>query len=80
MIDPGSDVTMASANSYPDHYWKDLHKPLQVIIASGQIAWLTKAVFGQFIAILDSTTGQPKIMPLPTVVIQAPKGATYNLL
>jgi len=80
MIDTRSDVTMASVNSYPERYWKELHKPLQVVVASGQIAQLTKAVFGQFIAILDSTTGQHKIMPLPTVVIQAPKDATYNLL
>jgi len=80
MIDIGSDVTMASANSYPERYWKDLHKPLQVIVASGQIARLTKAVFGQFIAIRDSGNGEHKIMPLPTIVIQAPKDATYNLL
>ena len=80
MVDTGSDVTMASANSYPERYWKDLHKPLQVVVALGQIARLTKAIFGQFISILDSTTGQHKILPLPTVVIQAPEDATYNLL
>ena len=80
MIHTDSDVAMASANSYPERYWKDLHKPLQVTVASGQIAKLTKAVFGQLIAILDSTIGEHKIMPLPTIVIQAPKDATYNLL
>jgi len=46
MVDTGSDVTMALANSYPERYWKDLHKPLQVVVASCQIARLTKAVFG----------------------------------
>ena len=80
MIHTDSDVAMASANSYPERYWKDLHKPLQVTVASGQIAKLTKAVFGQLIAILDSTIGEHKIMPLPTIVIQAPKDATYNHL
>jgi len=80
MIDTGSDVTMASANTYLGRYWKDLRKPLQIVIASGQITRLTKAVFGQFFAIHDVTTGTHKIMPLPTIVIQAPKDATYNIL
>ena len=37
MIGTGSDVTMASDDSYPERYWKDLRKPLQVVVASGQI-------------------------------------------
>jgi len=37
-------------------------------------------VSAQFIAIHDTSTGTHKIMPLPTVVIQAPKGTTYNIL
>jgi len=80
MIDTNSDVTMASANSYLERYWKDLRTPLQIVVASGQITKLTKAMFGQFIAIYDVTTGTHKIMPLPTIVIQAPKDATYNIL
>ncbi|KAJ8448727.1 hypothetical protein Cgig2_011348 [Carnegiea gigantea] len=80
MIDTESDVTIVSANSYPERYWKDLHKPLQVVVASGQVTRLTKVVFGQFIAIHDTQSGQSKIMPLPTIVIQAPKDATYNLV
>lgn len=80
MIDTGSDVTMVSANAYPERYWKNLRKPLQVDVASGQIIKLTKAVFGQFIAIHDTPTGSDKILPLPTVVIQTPKDATYNIL
>ena len=80
MIDTGSNVTTTSTNSYPERYWKDLRKPLQVVVASGQITWLTKAVFGQFIAISDTISGTQKNLPLPTIVIQAPRDATYNLL
>lgn len=69
MIDTGSDVTMVSTQSYPERYRKDHRKPLQVVLASGQITKLTKAVFGQLIAIHDTTTDMHKIMPLPTVVI-----------
>jgi len=69
MIDTGSDVTMISSQSYPDRYWKDLQKPIQVVVASGQLTTLTKAVFGQFIAIHDNIIGKHKILPLPTVVI-----------
>jgi len=80
MIDTGSDVTMVSTSSYPEWYWKDLHKPLQEVVASGQITRLTKVVFGQFIAIHDVSTGTHKIMPLPTVVVQPPPDATYNII
>ena len=66
MIDTGSDVTMVSTQPYPERYRKDLRKPPQVSLASGQI---TKAVFGQLIATHDTTTNMHKIMPLPTVVI-----------
>ena len=76
MIDTGSDVTMASTQSNPERYRIDLWKRLQVVHASGQLTKLTKAVFGQLIAVHDTTTGMRKIMPLPTVVIQAPKQAS----
>ena len=61
-------------------YWRDLKKPIQIVVASGQLTRLTKAVFGQFIAIHDTSIGTHKIMTHPTVVIQAPKDATYNIL
>ena len=80
MIDTGSDVTMVSANTFPDRYWQTLRKPLQVVVASGQITTLHKAVFGQFLSLKDSLTQTYKVIPLPTVVIQAPPNATYNVL
>ena len=80
MINIGSYVTMVSSRSDPEQYWKELRKPLKVVVAFGQITKLTKAVFGQFIAIDDITTGAHKIIPPPIVVIQAPKDATYNIL
>ena len=79
-IDTRSDVTVVSSSSYPERYWNDLHKPLKVVVASGQITQLIKAVFGQFIAIRDVSTGTHKIVPPPTVVVQAPLDATYNIL
>jgi len=80
MIGNGSDVTMISFQSYPKQYLKDVCKPIQVIVASGQFTTLTKAVLGQYIALHDTTTGTHKIVPLPTIVIQTPKAATYNIL
>ena len=80
MIDTGSDVTLISQNCYPPQYWKDLNKPIQILVASGQVTQLTKATFGQFIGIYDATTKDHKIIPLPTVVIQAPSDASYNVL
>ena len=76
MIDTGSDVTKASTQSYLERNRIDLRKRLQVVHASGQFTKLTKAAFGQLIAIHDTTTDMHKIMPLPTVVIQAPKQAS----
>ena len=80
MIDTGSDVTLISQNCYPSQYWKDLKKPIQILVASGQLTQLTKATFGQFIGVYDATTKDHKIIPLPTVVIQAPSDASYNVL
>ena len=80
MIDTGSDVTLISQNCYPPKYWKDLKKPIQLLVASGQLTQLTKAAFGQFIGIYDATTNDHKLIPLPTVVIQAPSDASYNIL
>ena len=79
MIDTGSDVTLISQNCYPPQYWKDLKKPIQLLVASGQLTQLTKAAFGQFIGIYDASTNDHKIIPLPTVVIQAPSDASYNI-
>ena len=80
MIDTGSDVTLISQNCYPPQYWKDLKKPIQFLVASGQLTQLTKATFGLFIGIYDATSKDHKILPLPTVVIQAPTDASYNVL
>jgi len=80
MIDTGSDVTLISQNCYPTQYWKDLKKSIQILVASGQLTQLTKATFGQFIGIYDATTNDHQILPLPTVVIQAPSDASYNIL
>jgi len=80
MINTGSDVTMVSAHSYPERYWRDLKKPIQIMVASGQLTQFTKAVFGQFITIHDTSTGTHKIMPLPIIVMQAPKDDTNNTL
>ena len=79
-IDTGSDVTVISQNCYPSQYWKDLKKPIQILVALGQLTQLTKATFGQFIGIYDATTKDHKILPLPTAVIQAPTDASYNVL
>ena len=80
MIDIASDITMASAQSHLERFWKDLRKPLQVVVAYGHITKSTKAVFGQFIAIHDTATGTRKILPLRIVAIQAPEDATHNIL
>ena len=80
MIDTGSNVTLISQNCYPPQYWKDLKKPIQILVAFGKLTQLTKATFGQFIGIYDATTKDHKIVPLPTVVIQAPSDASYNIL
>jgi len=80
MIGTGSDVTLISQNCYPPQYWKDLKKPIQILVASGQLTQLTKATFGQFIGLYDATIRDHKILPLPTVVIQAPSDASYNIL
>jgi len=80
MIDTGSDVTLISQNCYPTQYWKDLKKPIQILVASGQLTLLTKATFGQFIGVYDATTKDHNILPLPTVVIQAPSDASYDIL
>ena len=47
MIDTGSDVTLISQNCYPPLYWKDHKKPIQILVASGQLTQLTKAAFGR---------------------------------
>jgi len=80
MIDTGSDVTLVSQACYPAQYWKDLKRPIQILVASGQVSQLSKAVFGQFIGIYDDTTKDHKILPLPTIVLQAPPDASYNIL
>jgi len=80
VIDTGSDVTIISQNCYPAQYWKDLKRPIQILIASGVVSQLSKAVFGQFIGIYDDATHDHKILPLPTVVLQAPPDASYNIL
>ena len=80
MIDIASDITVASAQSHLERFWKDLRKPLQVVVASGHITKSTKAVFGQFTAIHDTATGTRKILPLRIVAIQAPEDATHNIL
>jgi len=46
MIDTGSDVTLVSQACYPAQYWKDLKRPIQILVASGQVSQLSKAVFG----------------------------------
>ena len=78
-IDTGSDVTLISQNCYPPQYLKDLKKPIKLLVASGQLTQLTKAAFGQFIGIYDASTNDHKIIPLPTVVTQAPSDANYNI-
>ena len=80
MIDTGSDVTIISHNCYPTQYWKDLKRPIQILVASGAVSQLSKAVFGQFVDIYDDATKDHKILPLPTVVLQAPQEAGYNIL
>jgi len=80
MIDTGSDVTIISHNSYPAQYWKDLRRPIQILVASGKVSQLSKVVFRQFISIYDGATKAHKILPLPTVVLQAPPDASYNIL
>jgi len=69
MIDTVSDVTIISRNCYPAEYRKDLKRPIQILVAFGQISQLSQAVFGQFTGINDNTTKDHKILPLPTVVI-----------
>ena len=80
MIDIGSDVTIISHNCYPARYKKDLKWPIQILLASGQVSQLSKAVFEQFIGIYDVATKNHKILPLATVVLQAPPDANYNIL
>ena len=80
MIDIASDITMGSAQSHLERFWKVLGKPLQVVVAYGHITKSTKAVFGRFIAIHNTATGTRKIFPLRIVAIQAPEDATYNVL
>ena len=65
MIDTGSDVTLISKGCYPTQYWKDLKRPIQILVASGQVSQLSHAVFGQFIGIYDANTKTHKILPLP---------------
>jgi len=64
MIDTGSDVTIISHNFYPAQYSKDLKRPIQILVASGQTSQLSKAVFGQFIDIYDDATKAHKTLPL----------------
>jgi len=80
VIDTGSDVTLISAGCYPAQYWKDLKRPIQIVVASGQLTQLPKAAFGQFIGICDDAIKAHKILPLPTLVLQAPPDASYNIL
>jgi len=80
MIDTGSDVTLILKDCYPTHYWKDLKRPIQILVASGQLSQLFQAIFGQFIGIYDASTKDHKILPLPTLVRQAPPDASYNVL
>ena len=51
MSDTGSDVTLVSQACYPAQYWKDLKRPIQILVASGQVSQLSKAVFRKFIGI-----------------------------
>ena len=69
MIDTGLDVTLISKGCYPTQYWKDLQRPIQILVACGQLTQLSKAVFGQFIGIYDDATKAYKILPLPTLVL-----------
>jgi len=80
MIDSSSDVTIISHNCYPAQYWKDPKRPIQILVASGQVSQLSKAIFGQFIGIYDDATKADKILPLPTIVLPAPPDASYNIL
>ena len=41
MIDTGSDVTIVSQAYYPAQYWKDLKRPIQILVASGQVSQLS---------------------------------------
>ena len=72
MIDTGSDVTLISGGCYPTQYWKDLKRPIQILVASGQLTQLSKAVLGQCIGIYDDAPKAHKIIPLATLVLQAP--------
>jgi len=80
MIDTGSDVSLISKGCYPAQYWKDLKRPIQILVASSQVSQLSHAVFGQFIGLYDANTKAYKILPLPTLVLQAPPDASYNIL
>jgi len=44
------------------------------------VSQLSQAIFGQFIGIYDASTKDHKILPLPTLVLQAPLNASYNIL
>jgi len=44
------------------------------------VSQLSQAVFGQFIGIYDVSTKDHKILPLPTLVLQAPPDDSYNIL
>ena len=53
---------------------------IQILVASGQVSQLSHAVFGQFIGIYNASTKDHKILLLPTLVLQAPPDASYNIL
>ena len=80
MIDTGSDVTLISKGCYPTQYWKDLNRPIQIMVASGQVSQLSHAVFEQFLRIYDPNTKAHEILRLLTLVLQAPPDAGYNIL
>jgi len=80
MINTGSDVTLISKGFYPTQYWKDLNRPIQIMVASGQVSQLSHAVFGQFLRIYDPNTKPHEILRLLTLVLQAPPDAGYNIL
>jgi len=80
MIDTGSNVTIISHNCCPAQYWKDLKRPIQILVAFGQVSQLSQAVFGQFIGIYNDTTKDHKILFLPTLVLQSPPDTSYNIL
>ena len=38
MTDTGSDVTLVLQACYPAQYWKDLKRPIQISVVSGQVS------------------------------------------